>query len=359
MADGPVVALLGRTGIAEDPLLAEGVAAFIRDLPDGKIMPLGRRPNLFGALDMGLAPSLLPGRAALTSADARSDLAVEWATPIPETTGKDAAGIVSGLRDESIKGLILFGADPVRDFSDPVAARDALESANLVVAIDQFLTDSSRMADVVLPAEGFAEVDGTVTNLEGRVQKVARLVAAPGQARVPWSIFEDVASAIGPGIGAVSVSAIQKEIAEVAPAYRDLRWDDLGWGTEGEGVVVPTANGEQPLHYVPVDIGLSARSVRLALHSARVLYDEGVHVRHSLSLAQLTPGAFAHLNPADGARLGIAEGVLVRVTGSAGAADLEARYDPTLAEGTVYVPANQDTGWDLGPGLEVKLEVLQ
>ncbi|MDH3606836.1 MAG: NADH-quinone oxidoreductase subunit NuoG [Acidimicrobiia bacterium] len=358
LAGGAIVGLVGRTGLTEDPLLAEGVAAFVRDLPEAKIMPLGRRSNLFGALDMGLAPSLLPGRAALTSAEARSDLSVEWATPIPEKTGKDAAGIVAGLEAGTVKGLLLFGADPVRDFSDPSAARAALEAANLVVAVDQFLTDSSQLADVVLPAEGFTETEGTVTNLEGRVQRVAQLIAGSGQARPPWSVFEDIALALGSSLGAESVEGIQKEIAQVAPAYRTVRWDELGWGDGREGVVVPGDGGEQPLHYVPVDIGLSSSSARLALHSARTLYDDGVHVRHSLSLAKLAPGAFVFINPADGARLGVADGVLARVTGSSGSADLEVRYDPSLTEGVVYVPANQDEGWDLGQGLEIKLEVL-
>ncbi len=358
MDGGPVVGLIGRTGYTEDPMLAEAVAAFVRDLPDARIMPLARRSNLFGALDMGVAPSLLPGRAALASPEARAALAVEWATPIPDTTGRDAAGIIAGLADGHIQSLFLFGADPVRDFPDQVTARTALEQANLIVAIDQFLTHSSRMAHIVLPAEGFTEVDGTVTNLEGRVQKVARLVAGPGQSRPPWSIFEDVASALGSSIGAVSAEAILKEITQAAPAYRGLSWEQLAWGPGREGVVVPTEDGEQPLRYVPVDIGVPSRAARLALHSARTLYDDGVHVRFGLSLARLAPGAYAFVSPQDGARLGIADRALVRVTGSAGSADLEVRHDPSLPDGAVYVPFNQEDGVGIGDGLEVKLEVL-
>ncbi len=183
-------------------------------------------------------------------------------------------------------------------------------------------------------------------------------MVGPGQSRPPWSIFEDLALSLGSSIGAVSAAAIHKEISEVAPAYRGITWDQLEWGPGREGIVVPGESGEQPLRYVPVDVGLDSRSARLALHSARTLYDDGVHVRHSLSLAQLAPGAFAFINPADGARLGIADGVLARVTGSSGSADLEVRHDATLAEGVVYVPANQEEAWGLGDGLEVKLEVL-
>ncbi|MDH3607590.1 MAG: molybdopterin-dependent oxidoreductase, partial [Acidimicrobiia bacterium] len=358
MSGGPVVGLLGRTGYSEDPMLAEAVAAFVRDLPDARVMPLARRSNLFGALDMGLAASLLPGRAAAASPEARSALAVEWATPLPEATGRDAAGIMSGLADGTIRGLFLLGADPARDFPDQAAARAALGNADLIVAVDQFLSDSSRLANVVLPAEGFTEVEGTVTNLEGRVQKVARLVAGPGQSRPPWAILEDIAASLGSSIGAVSAEAIQKEISAVVPAYRGLSWEQLEWGAGRDGVVVPADSGQQPLRYVPVDIGVPPRAVRLALHSARTLYDDGVHVRFSLSLAQLAAGAFAFVNPDDGARLGIADRALVRVTGSAGSADLEVRHDPGLAPGAVYVPFNQEEGVGIGNGLELKLEVL-
>ncbi|MCP4249951.1 MAG: molybdopterin-dependent oxidoreductase [bacterium] len=358
MSGGPVVGLLGRPGYSEDPMLAEAVAAFVRDLPDAKVMPLARRSNLYGALDMGLAASLLPGRAATASPEARSALAVEWATPIPEATGRDAAGIMSGLADGTILGLFLLGADPARDFPDQAAARAALGNANLIVAVDQFLTDSSGLAHVVLPAEGFTEVEGTVTNLEGRVQKVARLVAGPGQSRPPWAILEDIAASLGSSIGAVSAEAIQKEISDVVPAYRGLSWEQLEWGAGREGVVVPIESGQQPLRYVPVDIGVPPRAARLALHSARTLYDDGVHVRFSLSLGQLAASAHAFVNPDDGARLGIADRALVRVTGSAGSADLEVRHDPGLVPGAVYVPFNQEEGVGIGNGLEVKLEVL-
>jgi NADH-quinone oxidoreductase subunit G len=355
---GPIVGLVGRAGLTEDPMLAEAVAAFVRDLPDAKIMPLARRSNLFGALDMGVAPSLLPGRTAIASPEARAALAVEWATPIPETTGRDAAGIVAGLGEGTIRSLFLFGADPVRDFPDEAAARAALEAANLVVAVDQFLTDSSRMAHVVFPAEGFTEVEGTVTNLEGRVQKVARLVPGPGQSRPPWAIFEDIAGALGSSLGAVSAASIYKEIAQVAPAYGGLSWEQLEWGAGRDGIVVPGEAGEQPLRYVPVDIGIVPRAARLALHSARTLYDDGVHIRFSQSLAQLAAGPVAFVNPEDGARLGIADGALVRFTGSSGTADLEVRHDPGLTAGVVYVPLNQEGIVGMGDGLEVRLEVI-
>ena len=220
LAEGPIVALVGRTGYTEDPRLAEAVAAWVRTLPGAKLLPLARRSNTYGALDMGLAPSLLPGRVAI----GLFRLGGAWGE-IPSTRGRDARGILDGLVAGEIIGLVLAGADPVRDVPDGALARSAIEKARFVVAIDLFLTDSSRLADVVLPAEGFSEKEGTVTNVEGRVQKVARVVPGPGQSRPDWSILDDLASRMGRPIGLDSPEAISKEISTVAAAYEGVTWE--------------------------------------------------------------------------------------------------------------------------------------
>ena len=200
LEQGPLVAVVGRSGLAEDPRLAEAVAAFAEGFPGAKVLPVARRPNLYGALDMGLAPDLLPGRVPVIDGPAREALAERW-DGLPGGEGDDAAGIVAGLEEGRIRALVLLGCDPAGDFPDPARAAAALSRAELVVAVDLFLTESSRRAHVVLPALAFGEVEGTVTNLEGRVQKVNRVVPGPGQARPAVEIFEDLARLLGHSIG--------------------------------------------------------------------------------------------------------------------------------------------------------------
>jgi NADH-quinone oxidoreductase subunit G len=332
---GPVVALVGRTGYAEDPRLAEAVAAFARTLPDATVLPLARRSNVFGALDMGLAPSLLPGRAPVSQPPAA--LAEAWGE-LPQTPGGDCSQILEGARDGDIKAMILVGADPVRDVPDGAAAKLALERAEFVMAVDLFLTDSSRLADVVFPAEGFAEKDGTVTNLEGRVQKVNRIVPGPGQSRPDWSILDDLARRMGSDLGLHGAEAIAKEIAEVAPAYAGVTWEVLEWETL-DGVVVPGTDAAQPLEYVPADTPGALAAGDLVLHSARTMYDDGVAMRHGLSLHRLAPGGALHVHPDDAKRLGLAG--MAELTTSVGAVALPVVLDPSLLRGVVYVPFNQ------------------
>ena len=320
LAAGPLVALVGRTGYGEDGRLAEAVAAHVRAL-GGKILPLARRSNVYGALDMGLAPTLAPGRAQTDS------------------PGKDAAQILEGLVEGSILGLLMVGSDPVRDFPNGELAHQALEAARFVVALDQFLTDSSRLADVVLPVEGFAEKEGSVTNVEGRVQKVNRVVPGPGQSRPDWSILDDLSDRMGRSINLVSAEAIAKAIATEVPAYVGITWDLLD--AEKDGVVVPLPEATQPLVYLPADTPGKSFSGELVLHYARTMFDDGVLMRHGPSLEHLAPGAVAVVNFDDARRLGLSDGDQADVKTSQGSARLTVRVDPSMNHGVVYVPFNQ------------------
>jgi NADH-quinone oxidoreductase subunit G len=351
LAEGPVVAVVGLAGLAEDPRLAEDVAGFAAGLPDAGVLPVSRRSNLFGALDMGLAPDLLPGRAAADDPEALAALGEAWGG-VHAVAGRDADGILAGLEDGSIGALVLLGADPAADHPAPARFAAALERASFVVAVDLFLTESSRRADVVLPAAAFAETEGTVTNLEGRVQKVNRLLPIPGQARPAWEILEGLASRLGHSIGARSAAALADEIVAVAPAYAGITWEALEWGEGRAGIVVPSRDG-LPTATEPALPG-DPSADGLALHLARVLYDRGTAVVMGPSLAPLAPEVAAFLHPRDAGRLGLEEGDDVRLAGSDGDTVLPVRLDESLAPGTVYLPAN--LGVSVGSGLSVTVE---
>jgi predicted molibdopterin-dependent oxidoreductase YjgC len=321
-----VVAIVGRTGLTEDPALATGVAKFAAGLSDATVLPVTRRPNAFGAVDMGLAPGVGPGRARAAA-------------------GRDATEIISGLEEGALHGLVLLGVDPVADHPSGRGAA-ALDSADFVVAIDLFLTESSRMADVVFPAAGFAEVEGTMTNLEGRVQKLNRLVPAPGQARPVTEILGDLAARLGEAWGSSSAASFAAGMSQL-PGFGEVSWESLDWGEGRDGIVVQGGDvtpGKGSGGDGPGD--------GLALHLARVLYDGGTAVSMGPSLARLRPDPAVHVHPEDADRLGL-DGA-ARVTGSAGAADLAVVRDPSLAPGTVYVPFNLGVRIGSAPGVTVE-----
>jgi NADH-quinone oxidoreductase subunit G len=335
-----VVALVGIASHADGPGLAESVAATIRDMAANcKILPLNSRSNTYGALDMGLAPDLVPGR-------------------IPaDKPGKSTGEIMEALGEGELRGVFLVGADPVRDMPDPRAAVEGLESAEFVVAIDLFHTDSNRFADVIFPAAGFAEKEGTITNLEGRVQKVNRMRPPPGSSRADWAILDDIAAHMDRPLGLTSAETIAKEIAETLPLYQGVTHDHLEWEAR-DGVVVPM-EGSQPFEYIPVVLeGHQAPGAELTIHRARTMYDDGVRLRHCRHLSPLAPGPLALLNPADAPSLGVKSGVKVRVTTSQGEGEFTAILDEGTPSGVVYVPFNQPGGAPLGTDAVVRVRVI-
>jgi len=357
LAQGPVVALVGRTGLGEDPALAESVAAFALELPDARIMPLLRRGNVFGALDMGVAPTLLPGRVAVDDAAGRDALESHWGT-LPAGSGRDTTGILEGLASGDLRALVLDGADPVRDHPQPSLAAAGLAAAEFIVSFDLFVSDSAAFADVILPVAGLGEVEGTATNIEGRIQKINRLVPPAGMARTVWSILDDIAALMGSELGAASATAIADEISTVAPAYAGAVWDRLSWGEGRDGLVLPTADGTQPLAYTPVDRGVPVASGHRVLHTARVLYDDGVMVRHASGLAGLASSGAAHMHPRDASVLALTEGDTVIITAD-GEVRLPVVIDPNLVEGTVYVPFNLAATAGLGAVGSLRIDAVR
>ena len=356
LAAEKVVALVGEACHADGPKLAESVAALVRNKAGaGRILPLGRRANLFGALDMGLAPDLLPGRVGLDPAGIDA-LSRHWGD-LPSKPGRDTRRILEEVDSGGIRCLFLVGADPVRDMPDPRLAVQALDSAEYVVSIDLFVNDSNREADLILPASGFAEKEGTVTNVEGRVQKLNGIRPGPGQSRSDWSVLSDIADRLGVPLGLSSPETIAKEIADVAPAYQGVTWDLLEWEAR-DGAVVPIA-GAQVINHIPVAVsGPKAPRAALTLLVARTLYDDGVAMRHSPSLRGLAPGVVAHLNPEDARKLGAQPGHAVRAVTKHGEGEFAVVLDEGTPAGVVFVPFNQAGGASLGTDPVVRVTAV-
>ncbi|MFZ0013933.1 MAG: molybdopterin-dependent oxidoreductase, partial [Acidimicrobiia bacterium] len=335
-----VVAIVGMPGRADSPQLAEAVAAHVRSVAgSARILPLHSRANTMGALDMGLSPNLLPGRVAA------------------DRPGKGTREIMAGLESGEIRGLVLVGADPLRDVPDPRVVAEGLFAAEYVVAIDLFHNDSNSHADVILPAAAFAEKEGTITNVEGRVQKVNRVRPSPGSAKTDWSIIDDLSSRMGAPLGLATPETIAKEIAETIPLYAGVTHDHLEWEAR-DGVVVPET-GSQPFDHVPVALsGPRAAGAQFVVHSARTMYDDGVRLRHCPSLHPLAPGPVAHVNPADAPGLGAKDGSPVSVTTAHGEGLFTAILDDGTPSGVVYVPCNQPGGAALGTDPVVRVKVV-
>ena len=238
LLSGGFTVVLGRGDVAtgtDD--LVDAAGAVLDARPDTRFLTALRRGNVHGALDMGLAPGVLPGRVGLDEArDWFTDAG--WAS-VPSARGLDTAGILQAAADGRIDVLVLLGADPLADFPDRDLAARGLDGARTIVALDQFLTRSSEQADVVLPVAGFAEVTGSTTNLEGRVSALGRIVTPPGTARSDWMIATEIARRLGSDLGLESPEEIWEEIERVAASHAGITVDLLAKTGVREGVVAP------------------------------------------------------------------------------------------------------------------------
>ena len=334
-APDTVTVVLGRPSLAESAATVLDALPALRALPGVRVLPAVRRGNLAGATDLGLAPGLLPGRRAL--GDPSEALAEAWPSA-PTTSGLDTAAMLQAAADGAVKTLVLLGADPVADFPDRALARRALQQAQ-VVAVDTYLTESSSLADVVLPAAGFAEVSGSSTNLEGRVTTLAQRVTPPGTARADWVIAAELAQVLGHDLGLESVEGIQDEIAAVSDAHAAITAAALAGPAGSTGLVAegagPTVSAQPAVTIAPTD----TYSLRLVSH--RLLYDAATQVQRSPALAGLGRDLVCHLSTRDAERLGLEAGGRVRLTSSKGQLEAEVVPDASLVEGAVWVPFNQ------------------
>ncbi|MFT7601848.1 MAG: NADH-quinone oxidoreductase subunit G [Acidimicrobiales bacterium] len=323
-----VTIVVGRGNLAESAqFTVDAVAALLALAPEAKVLPALRRGNIHGAFEMGLAPGFGPGGVADDSGD------------------RDAAAILQAAADGEVDTLLLLGCDPICDFPDRALAERAFDNVSTVVAVDLFMTDSCRRADIVVPAAGFGEVDGTFMNFEGRLSPLRAQVTPPGQARTDWMIAVEVATEAGFDLGFGTIDACRASISSTVPTFKDVDWAsvlvagdgpllalDRAWAMQfGEPFVAPAVDGY---------------GLRLVVD--RKLWDQGTLVQESQTLAHLAGVATLSLSPTDFDRLGVRPGEEVSIEIGGATHRLAASPSPDLPKGAARIPYRL-AGFD--PGL--------
>lgn len=328
---GPVTVILGRASVAESATATVDAAVALNGLPGVRFLSALRRGNVHGALDAGLAPGLLPGRQRL---DAGCDA---WPS-VPAAAGLDTAGMLGAAAAGDLDVLVLLGADPLSDFPDSDLAARALDSVGTVIAIESLPNASTvAHADVVLPAAMATEVDGTFTNLEGRVSVCEQKVTPPGTARADWMIASELAARLGADLGLDSPATIRAELAAVSAVHAPLTEEALA-ASPVEGVLLAGSSLDGPAASTALAPANDAYSLRLV--AGRRMYDAGTMVQASPSSAGLAAAATVRLNPVDFDKLGIEAGTDVKVVSGQGELRAPLAVDPGVPAGSAVVPAN-------------------
>lgn len=327
--------------------------------PGCGVNPLRGQNNVQGACDMGAGPDDMPGYQKVADPAVRQKFEQAWGMPLPAWRGLKATECFPAMLDGRIKGLFLFGEDPVRTDPDTHHVIRALEALEFFVVDDLFLTETARHADVVLPGRSYAEKEGTFTNTERRVQRVRKAVEGPAGPWLDTRIFAEVMNRMGVAQPQLSASALMDEIASVTPSYGGVSHARLdGEAVAGRGLQWPCPSAEHPgtpiLHesafangigafatpeYLP-SVELPDEDYPLVLMTGRVLYQYNACAMtgRTRGLDEIAGSSFIELHSQDAEALGVADGDRVRVTSRRGQVETTARVSGKTNPGETWMP---------------------
>ncbi len=319
------------------------------------VNPLRGQNNVQGACDMGGLPNVLTGYQVVVDPHVRRKFEEAWGVQeLPARIGLTVVEITRAIDEGRVRGLFVLGENPMISDPDSNHVEKSLRKCGFLVVQDIFMTETARLADLVLPAACFAEKDGTFTNTERRVSRVRKAVEPPGQARSDLDILNDLLERMGVPVKARTPRKIMDEIAALTPSYGGITYNRLN----GDGLQWPCPNRKHPgtpvLHTSRFARGKGLFSVvehrepeekptrkyPYLLTTGRLLYQyhTGSMSRRCEGLEFMAPVCRAEINPADARVLGLRDGDQVTLSSKRGRITASARVTGRVAPGTVFVP---------------------
>jgi predicted molibdopterin-dependent oxidoreductase YjgC len=300
-------------------------------------LPMPANSNSRGAEIFGAQPDLLPGHTAIEDKKRFEDV---WKGPIPDLVGKDTIGILDAIGEDEIECGFIFGTDPVRTFPDGKYVKSILEGLQLMIVIDSFMTDTARIADVILPLSTFAETDGTRVNWEGRLQ-VSRQAVSPMHSSKPGcEIIELLADRLGVQFDQGTTAGVYREMRAFLPAQTPESLEQI----DRQGVLLHVAERRQKMVSDLVEIKYTPLpeddEYPLVLLVGNADHHRGTLTEKNESLMGFTGEPFVGLSKNEADKLSVADGDLVRVESRHGKVVGKAVILSDFADGQVLVPEN-------------------
>lgn len=318
------------------------------------INPLRGQNNVQGGCDMGAIYSVMPGYQKVTDKAVREKFGKAWGVELPTNTGGRVTDFIETAGDGILHGFYCFGEDPVLSEPNQAKVIESLKKLDFIVCQEIFMTETAKLANVILPATCWAEKDGTFTNSERRVQLIRKAVDAPGQAMPDWKIICLVSTAMGYKMSYKDPGEVFDEMASLTPSYSGMSFDR----NDKLGLQWPCPDSKHPgtkfLHEEKFVRGkglfhaikfreaaeLPDDDYPLILSTGRTLYNYNIGnmTQKTDAIRQKQSKNFVEMNHSDAKRLDITNGQDVTVRTRRGKITVEAVLGDRVRPGAIWMP---------------------
>jgi ferredoxin-nitrate reductase len=334
--------------------------------PGAGPLSLTGQPNAMGGREVGGMATLLSAHRDLRNPLHRRQVADYWGVPdVPATPGLTATEMFEALRDDKLKAIWIICTNPLVSLPDAAKVEEALQQARFVVVQDiSHRSDTLAYADLVLPAAGWLEKAGTMTNSERRISYLSPVLPPPGEARPDVDILLDFARKMQfPGFDYSHPGAIFEEHAGLTQGTNidisGLTYDQLidkrtiQWPVPVSGHAGTPRLFTDKRFFTPngrAQIGTPATAVNqsgplspdypLVLTTGRIRDQWHTMTRSGKvnKLKQHLAKPFLEINPLDAALRGIQEGDTVEITSARGHVQVNAVLTTDIKPGVVFLP---------------------
>jgi len=318
------------------------------------INPLRGQNNVQGACDAGCLPNVYPGYQRVDVPDIQKKFESAWAVPLSPKIGLTAPEITEKAIEGKIKAVYVMGENPVLGDPNMGHTLEGFKKLDFLMVQDIFLTETAKLADVVLPATCFAEKDGTFTNTERRVQRVRKALKPPGEAREDSWIIAELSRRMGYAMNYNSIEEVFEELGNLWPALegitysridkKGMQWPCPTKNHPGTGFLYKGGFPRGRVSFTPVSfeppVEKADEEYPFILTTGRNLfqYHFGSMTRRVKTIEKHAGDAYIEMNTDDASRLKIKDNDSIMVSSRRGSIILKARITERVNRGEVFIP---------------------
>jgi len=313
------------------------------------VNPLRGQNNVQGAADMGAQPHQGAGYMDVTNPEANERYNTFYGREVPSHIGYKIPEMFDAAIEGDLKALWIIGEDVVQTDPNTHKVRKAMDGLEMLIVSELFMTETAKMATVILPGSSFLEKSGTFTNGERRIQRVQKVIEPIEGTKPDGQQVIDVMNRMGYEQADYTAEGVLNEISQIVPFFKGVKWEELGdngkqWPVLEDGVSttmlhkVDFKRGKGKFDYFDFkesnEISKYGKDYPYIITTNRELehYNCGAMTRRTGNNEILTEDVLL-INPADAEKEGIANGDLVCVESARGKVDIKAQFDTGMRAG--------------------------